>query len=57
MFSFFCGVYFAGFVMSFLVTAFFVGLGGKDSDIWKIFIYPLFWPIFILYKVLKIFFA
>ena len=46
--SFLLGVYLTGFFITLPIIAFFCILGGKDSDLWKIFVYPIFWPIALL---------
>jgi hypothetical protein len=52
--SFLLGVYLTGFFITLPVVAFFCVLGGKDSDLWKIFVYPIFWPIIFLFCVLRL---
>jgi hypothetical protein len=43
MTMFFAGMYVCGVILSFFIIAPLIMLGGKDSDIWKAFVYPLFW--------------
>jgi hypothetical protein len=39
------GAYIMGIVFSFVFIGFFVGLGGRNEDLWKPFVYSLIWPI------------
>jgi len=43
MFAF--GFYTAGAIATFLFVGAFVALGGNSAELWKPFVYAIFWPI------------
>jgi hypothetical protein len=44
-YGFLAGVYVTGAVATFLFVGFFCVLGGRSEDLWRPFVYALFWPI------------
>jgi hypothetical protein len=42
---FFLGAYVTGAIVTFLTVGFLVGLGGREEDMWKPFVYAIGWPI------------
>lgn len=54
MLMFLLGFYCAGAIATFLVVFFFVGLGGRNEDCWKPFVYAPLWPILIPYRILRL---
>jgi hypothetical protein len=45
MLLFLSGVYFAGVVFTFLIVGFFCCLAGRNSDLWRPFVYAALWPV------------
>lgn len=45
MTMFVLGAYCMGVIGTFIFVMFCVGLGGRESDLWKPFVYALLWPI------------
>ena len=48
MTEFLMGVYFTTFMFFFVVMMGFCILGGRQSDLWKPFVYATFWPIVVI---------
>lgn len=46
------GFYLGIALMVFLITGFLIMLGGKNEDLYKPFVYALFWPVLLVYKFL-----
>jgi len=42
-----------GFIFTFFVVGFGVGLGGDSRDLWKVIVYPLLWPFTVPYILTK----
>lgn len=51
--AFFYGTYFAVTLITFVVILFFAILGGKESDLWKPFVYAPLWPVIFPYELVK----
>jgi uncharacterized membrane protein len=45
-------VYITIAIVIFLISLFFSCLGGKDSDLWKPFVYAIFWPFYLILSLL-----
>jgi hypothetical protein len=43
--GFVIGAYVTGALMTFLYVGFFCLLGGRNEDLWRPFVYALFWPV------------
>jgi hypothetical protein len=43
--TFFLGSYITGAMFTFLIVGFACALGGRNEELWKPFVYAVFWPV------------